>query len=174
MRRVEVVPHNPSWKQEFDRESQLVADALGNNVIQVHHIGSTSIPGIYAKPIIDILVEVTNIHQVDEFNSHMIALGYEAMGEFGLPGRRYFRKEIYQNRTHHVHVFPNNSDDVARHLNFRDYMISHPEDARAYSELKRNLAQKFANDIESYMDGKDGFIQEIQKRASIWRKSPTK
>jgi GrpB-like predicted nucleotidyltransferase (UPF0157 family) len=171
MRKIEVVPHNPNWKQEFERESNLVADALGNNVVKVHHIGSTSIPGIYAKPIIDMLVEVTNIEQVDESNSPMIALGYEVMGEFGIPERRFFRKDINQIRTHHVHTFTVGSYDVERHLVFRDYMIAHPEFAQKYSELKQDLAKKFPHDIQSYMDGKNGFIKDMGKRALAWRKS---
>jgi GrpB-like predicted nucleotidyltransferase (UPF0157 family) len=171
MRKIEVVPHNSNWKQEFERESNLVADALGNNVVKVHHIGSTSIPGIYAKPIIDMLVEVTNIEQVDESNSPMIALGYEVMGEFGIPGRRFFRKDINQIRTHHIHTFKVDCHDVERHLNFRNYLIAHPENAQTYSKLKQDLAKKFPHDIESYMDGKDGFIKYMQERALVWSKS---
>jgi GrpB-like predicted nucleotidyltransferase (UPF0157 family) len=91
--RVEVVPHNPTWRNEFERESKQVTLALGENVVAVHHIGSTAIPNIYAKPVIDLLVEVKNITQVDERNYAMEALGYEAMGEFGIPSRRYFRKD---------------------------------------------------------------------------------
>jgi GrpB-like predicted nucleotidyltransferase (UPF0157 family) len=171
MRKVEVVAHNPNWKQEFERESNLVADALGNNVVKVHHIGSTSIPGIYAKPIIDMLLEVGNIDQVDESSLGMVALGYEVMGEFGIPQRRFFRKDINQIRTHHVHTFTVGSDDVERHLNFRDYIIAYPESAQKYSELKQDLAKKFPHDIQSYMDGKNGFIKDIEKRALAWKKS---
>ncbi|NJL60577.1 MAG: GrpB family protein [Methylacidiphilales bacterium] len=171
MRKIEVVAHNPHWKQEFERESKLVADALGNNVITVHHIGSTSIPNIYAKPIIDMLVEVANIDQVDAFNLSMIALGYEVMGEFGIPGRRFFRKDINQIRTHHIHTFKVDSYDVNRHLAFRDYMILHPEYAQKYSDLKQDLAKKFPNDIQSYMDGKNGFIKDMEKHALAWRES---
>ncbi len=171
MRKVEVVPHNPSWHQEFERESKLVATVLGNNFITIHHIGSTSIPNIYAKPIIDMLIEVTDIEEIDKYNPEMIGLGYEAMGEFGIPGRRYFRKEINNIRTHHLHTFQVNSPDVARHLYFRDYMKAHPEDAKKYSDLKRELARQFPHDIESYMDGKDGFIKEMEIKARNWSES---
>ena len=171
MRKVEVVPHNPSWHQEFARESKLVATVLGNNFITIHHIGSTSIPNIYAKPIIDMLVEVSNIEEVDKYHIEMVGLGYEAMGEFGIPGRRYFRKEINNIRTHHLHTFQVNSPDVARHLYFRDYMKAHPEDAKKYSDLKRELARQFPHDIESYMDGKDGFIKEMEIKARNWSES---
>ncbi len=172
MRKIEVVLHNPEWRSEFERESKLVIAALGdigNNLITIHHIGSTSIPGIYAKPIIDMLAEVSNIELVDERNRHMEALGYEAMGEFGIPGRRYFRKEINFIRTHHVHTFQTQSPDIARHLYFRDYMIAHPKYAQQYSELKQKLARQFPEDIEGYMDGKDEFIKDMQSRAKEWK-----
>jgi GrpB-like predicted nucleotidyltransferase (UPF0157 family) len=117
--RVEVVPHNPTWRHEFERESKQVTLALGENVVAVHHIGSTAIPNIYAKPVIDLLVEVKDITQVDEHSSEMEALGYEVMGEFGLPGRRYFRKNNEAGvRTHHVHTFAAASPEIERHLAF--------------------------------------------------------
>ncbi|GAB4283695.1 MAG: GrpB family protein [Oscillatoriaceae cyanobacterium] len=170
MKRVEVVSHNPQWADAFAVESQQIADALGENVVAIHHIGSTAIPMIYAKPIIDLLVEVKDINQVNQQNYSMELLGYEVMGEFGIPGRRYFRKHNPAGmRTHHVHIFEVGSPQIERHLNFRDYMIAHPEAAQKYSELKRELAQKYPNDIEKYMDGKDGFIQEIDQKAARWR-----
>ncbi|OUL33870.1 hypothetical protein BV372_15225 [Nostoc sp. T09] len=169
--KVEVVPHDPTWRVKFEDESKLVAQALGTNVIAIHHIGSTAIPHIYAKPIIDMLVEVKDIAKVDEQNSAMAALGYEAMGEFGLPGRRFYRKhDATGKRTHHVHTFENFSG-LQRHLAFRDYMIAHPEDANRYSELKRKLAKQYPDDINGYVDGKDGFIKDMEKRALEWKRS---
>ncbi|WP_199247897.1 GrpB family protein [[Phormidium] sp. ETS-05] len=170
MKRVAVVPHDPQWADAFAVESQQIADALGENVVAIHHIGSTAIPMIYAKPIIDLLVEVKDINQVNQQNSTLESLGYEVMGEFGIPGRRYFRKNNPAGmRTHHVHIFEVGSPQVERHLNFRDYMIAHPEAAQKYSDLKQELGQKYPNDIEKYMDGKDGFIQEIDQKAARWR-----
>ncbi len=170
MRKVEVVPHDPKWQEAFELESKSVADALGENVVAVHHIGSTAIPSIYAKPIIDLLVEVKDIIKVDRKNSAMESLGYEVMGEFGIPGRRFFRKDNQENvRTHHIHTFEIASAQVKRHLAFRDYMLAHPENAQKYSELKRELARKYPKNIDKYMDGKDGFIKEMDKKAAQWR-----
>ncbi|MGJ3245853.1 MAG: GrpB family protein [Elainellaceae cyanobacterium] len=164
--KVEVVPHRLEWRREFEQESDQIAIALNDILVAVHHIGSTAIPSIYAKPIIDILVEVKTITLVDKHRSTMEKLGYEAMGEFGIAGRRYFRKgNRIGVRTHHVHVFTQGSLEVTRHLAFRDYMIAHPEIAQQYSELKRCLAQSHPTDIELYMDGKDGFIKEMEHRA---------
>lgn len=170
MRQVEVVPHNPKWRKAFETEAKRVADALGENVVAIHHIGSTAIPGIYAKPIIDLLVEVKDIVRVDEQSSSMELLGYETMGEFGISGRRYFRKNNEEGiRTHHVHIFRVGSEQVERHLAFRDYMIAHPEDTQRYSELKRRLAEEYPTSIDGYMDGKDGFIKEMDQKAAQWR-----
>ncbi len=172
MRKVEVVPYNPQWRDAFAREKQQVWQALGDNVVAIHHIGSTAIPGIYAKPIIDLLVEVKEIAKIDQYNLSMEALGYEAMGEFGIPGRRYFRKNNAAGvRTHHVHAFEAGEPEVAKHLAFRDYTIAHWEDAQQYSDLKRELARKYPYDIDSYMDGKHEFIQQMNAKAAEWRES---
>lgn len=172
MRKVEVVPHDPHWRDAFEEEAQQVAAALGENVVAIHHIGSTAIPNIYAKPIIDLLVEVRDIARVDGCSSAMESLGYEVMGEFGIAGRRYFRKDDREGiRTHHIHAFEAGSAEVVRHLAFRDYMIAHHGEAQKYSELKRKLAEQHPQNIDGYMDGKDGFIKEMDRRAARWRTS---
>lgn len=172
MRKVEVVPHDPRWRDAFGAEAKHVAAALGENVVAVHHIGSTAIPNIYAKPVVDLLVEVRDIGEVDGRGPAMEALGYEVMGEYGIPGRRYFRKDDKEGiRTHHVHVFEAGSAEAGRHLAFRDYMIAHPLEAQRYSELKRKLAEEHSQSIDGYMDGKDGFIKEVDRRAARWRAS---
>lgn len=172
MMKVEVVPHDPLWRDAFEEEAKQVATALGENVLAIHHVGSTSIPGIYAKPIIDMLVEVRDITGVDGHSSAMESLGYEVMGEYGINGRRYFRKDNQGGiRTHHIHAFETGSGHIERHLAFRDYMIAHPLDAQSYSELKRRLAQAHPQSMDAYMDGKDGFIKEMERRAAQWRVS---
>src|SRR5918911_3848893 len=174
MRKVEVVPHDPQWRDEFEAEAKQVAAALGENVVAVHHIGSTAIPNIYAKPVIDLLVEVRDITAADGRGSAMESLGYEVMGEYGIPGRRYFRKDNREGiRTHNVHAFEAGSAEGERHLAFRDYMIAHPADAQRYGELKRKLAEEHPQSMDEYMDGKDGFIKEMDRRAARWRTSPT-
>src|SRR5436305_15239986 len=118
--RVVVIPYDPTWPAAFARESAAVAEALGESCIAIDHIGSTSIPGMHAKPIIDMLAVVRSITDVDGRSDEMAALGYQVMGEFGIPGRRYFRKDdAAGNRTHQVHVFPARSPQVARPLAFR-------------------------------------------------------
>lgn len=174
MRKVEVVPHNPQWRDAFEAEAKPVAVALGENVVAIHHIGSTAIPDIYAKPVVDLLVEVGDITEVDGRSSAMESLGYEVMGEYGIPGRRYFRKDNREGiRMHNIHAFEAGSTEVERHLAFRDYMIAHPGEARRYSELKMKLAEAHPQSMDGYMDGKDGFIKEMDRRAARWRTSQT-
>ncbi len=162
--------YDPAWQGAFEAEADEIARALGDIVVALHHIGSTAIPGIYAKPIIDMLLEVDEIGRLDDRSAALERLGYEAMGEFGIPGRRYFHKEDASGtRTHHVHAFQADSPEIERHLAFRDYMIAHPEAARQYGALKRRLAREHPDDIEAYMDGKDPFIKEHEAGALAWR-----
>ncbi len=164
-----MVLHSPAWVPEFRIESTAISIALGAMVAAVHHIGSTSIPRIYAKPIVDILVEVDAIESVDTKNSEMVKIGYEPMGEYGIAKRRYFRKINSQGtRTHHVHVFNVNSEHVYRHLAFRDYLIAHPLKAQEYSVLKQALANKHKNDWDLYVAGKDPFIKITEQIAIEW------
>ena len=172
IRKVEVVPPDRNWYNLFQAESQQLSLALGDNSIAIHHIGSTSIDTIYAKPIIDILVEVKDIEKVDPLNTAIEALGYVSMGELGITGRRFFRKDNRVGiRTHHLHVFEVGSPQIDRHLAFRDYLRCHVEAAQIYSQLKQKLAQQYPIDIEKYMDGKDEFIKETDKKAAEWRRA---
>ena len=174
VQRVFLVPHDPRWAEEFSRESSVVAGAIGDLLIAMHHIGSTAIPGIDAKPIIDMLAVVSDVALLDESRPQMEALGYEAMGEFGISGRRYFRKnDACGNRTHQIHAFQTGSPQIERHLAFRDFLRAHPDRAKQYEALKRRLAELHPTDIASYTDGKDEFIKEMDARAAAWRKQIT-
>ena len=160
--RVVGAPHDPRWKNAFTSEAQEIRRVLGQNCLSIHHMGSTAIPGILAKPVIDLLVGVTDLNELDHCSPKMVGLGYEAMGERGIPGRRYFRKDLEPGlRTHNVHAFEEGSTGLDRHIAFRDYMLSHPADAREYSDLKQALAEQLPNDIEGYMDGKDAYMKKL-------------
>lgn len=161
------VPHDPDWAAEFDREADALRGALGDTMLRIEHIGSTSISGIHAKPIIDILIEAYGLDRVDDAAGVFRSLGYEAMGEYGIAGRRYFRKSSGARRTHHVHVFASGHPAIARHLVFRDYLRAHPEIARAYSGLKRNLADQGLSG-EAYQDAKADWIARSIDDAERW------
>lgn len=160
-----VLPYDPQWSILYQQEAQAIRQILGDNLVAIHHIGSTSVPGLCAKPIIDILPVVRNLDAVDACNAQFQALGYEAMGEWGIPGRRYFRKGG-DNRTHHIHIFrQDNHSEIDRHLAVRDFLRSHPADAEAYGKLKMSLAKQYPENIEAYCDGKDAFVKELERRA---------
>ena len=170
MREVRIVPHDPRWANEFEREAKRLRAVFGEAALAIHHIGSTAVPGLAAKPIVDVLPVVRDIGVVDALIDALAALGYTARGEFGLPGRRYFMRDVDGSRTHNVHVYEAGNPEVKRHLAFRDYMISHPEEARAYGRLKEELARRFPTDLEAYMDGKDAFVGEGERRALSWKR----
>ena len=136
--------------------------------MNIFHIGSTSVPNLKAKPIIDILLVVNDINELDTYSEQFERLGYEVMGEFGIKGRRYFRKGG-DNRTHQIHAFQyNNIEEIERHLAFRDYLREHPEVCIQYGELKSQLAKQYPNDIDGYGDGKDDFVKSVEKDAIRW------
>lgn len=164
IRKVEVVEYDPKWPRLFDAERESLARALGDAAVSIEHIGSTAVPGLAAKPIIDILMEVTGLAALDALNPAMETLGYEPRGEFGIPGRRYFRKGG-DDRTHHIHAFASGDPGLRRHLAFRDYLRAHPDVAREYAELKKKVAETCGNDLGRYCDGKDAFVKRIERLA---------
>lgn len=161
-RTVEVVPYNPNWEQNFKDEAKKIKKIFEEICVDIHHIGSTAIPLVKAKPIIDIMAEVKDINKVDNCNKQMEELGYKALGEYGIPKRRFFQKGG-NNRTHYVHIFQTGNKEIKRHIAFRDYLISHPEKAKEYSSLKEKLEKKYRYDIDKYQEGKDKFIKKIDK-----------
>lgn len=164
-----VTPHNPNWKIAFDKEASAIKDAFGITPIHVHHIGSTAIPDILAKPIIDLLGTVSNLAEADANASALERLGYETMGAYGIEGRRYFRKmDDNATRTHHLHIFEEGSQHVERHLAFRDYLTAHPNIAKEYSFLKERLTSGNSLSWDGYLDGKDPFIGSVEPLALAW------
>jgi len=171
MRVAEVVSYRPGWVEEFARERDRILSALGQTAIELHHIGSTAIPGIFAKPIIDMLLEVRDLDDLDPHSPGLASLGYEALGENGIPDRRFFRRDTGDVRTHHIHAFVEGSPGAIRHLAFRDYMRARPDLAQRYSDLKQALAATCDNDIFRYMDGKDAFVKQAEADALLWWQS---
>lgn len=166
---IQVVEYQPVWAAAFEAEAERVMEAVGKAVLRVHHIGSTSIPQMKAKPVIDILLEAASLDALDRKAPMLVALGYEAMGEYGIPGRRYFRLDGADGtRTHQVHAFDARSVNVLRHVAFRDYMRAHPVLAMEYGALKQRLAERFPHDTAAYVGGKDSFIKEHERRALLW------
>ncbi|MGH2544786.1 MAG: GrpB family protein [Ardenticatenaceae bacterium] len=166
-RKIVVVPYDPAWPAAFQREAERIACVFGDELLSIHHIGSTSVPGLAAKPIIDVMPLVRDVERVALYSPAMIELGYEPKGEHGIAGRRFFTKGRHPHRTHNVHIYHPSSPEVARHLAFRDYLRAHPAEAEQYARLKAELACQFPNDIEQYMAGKEPFIKELLRKAQM-------
>ncbi|WP_459734255.1 GrpB family protein [Latilactobacillus curvatus] len=165
---IRVVPYDPFWEVEYENESQKISNILKDILVEIYHIGSTAVKGLHAKPIIDIMPVVTNISLVDKHNEEFVASGYECMGEFGIKGRRYFRKGG-DNRTHQIHIFEQNSHkNITRHIAVRNFLRTHPDIALEYGKLKMKLANRFPEDIEGYCAGKDAFVKQLEKDALLW------
>lgn len=163
--RVIVVDYDPAWPRAFCEEAARIRAILAENCVAIHHIGSTAVPGLAAKPIIDIMPVVRSLERVDLARAAFEDLGYEYMGEFGIPGRRYMRKGG-DKRTHQVHIFcQTDVQNIRRHLAFRDHLRSCAEDKAAYAALKRALAARFPRDIEGYCDAKAAFVRAIEEKA---------
>ncbi len=164
MRKIEITEYDPVWPERFESEKKRLMDILGSTVTKVHHIGSTAVHGLAAKPIIDILIEVNNLAALDAHNSEMEKNGYKVKGEFGIPGRRYFQKGG-NNRTHQVHAFECRDDNIERHIAFRDYLRLNPDVASEYAVLKKSVVEQCSNDIDKYCTGKDAFVKHHEKIA---------
>ncbi|WP_042348461.1 GrpB family protein [Bacillus massiliigorillae] len=166
--RIKVVEHDKNWGSMYKKEENAIKSILQEELVNSFHIGSTSVPGLKAKPIIDILLVVNDINKLDSFSTQFGALGYEVKGEYGIAGRRFFRKGG-DNRTHHIHAFQyDNINEIERHISYRDYLRSHPEVCEQYGELKSKLAEQYPNNIDSYCDGKDAFVKSVEKEALKW------
>lgn len=158
--------HDPEWRTAFAAEARTLRAVFGDAAIDVHHIGSTAVSGILAKPVIDILVEARSLAMMDARQDAMAAAGYEARGAYGIEGRLYFvRRTAGVGTGFHVHVYETGSAHVERHLRFRDYLIAHPEVAQAYSVLKASLADAEGVLRDDYADEKAPFVRKVEALA---------
>lgn len=167
-RSVTVMPYQNHWPQAFAAEYAALLSALGDAAVALHHIGSTAVPGLAAKPIIDMLLEVTDLAQLDARTDALAQLGYIAKGENGIAGRRYFYKNSPSSapqRSHHLHAFVCGAPEVRQHLLFRDFLRANPTTAAEYATLKSALAQQFADNPAGYQDGKNAFIAKTLQQA---------
>lgn len=168
-----VVPYDPRWPRLFEGERASIERAIGAWVEEIEHIGSTAVPGLAAKPIIDIMVGVKSLEASPILVERLTGIGYEYVPELErmLPSRRYFRKLREGRRTHQIHLVErSNSGWWDRHLLFRDHLRTHPEDAEEYARLKVELSGRFRDDREAYTDAKTAFIRECVRRAEKCRR----
>jgi NAD-dependent deacetylase len=162
---VEVVDYDPEWPRRYEEVAERVREAFGENVVEIEHMGSTAVAGLAAKPIIDVSVGLRSLELEEDQVGAMEALGYEYLGEFGLPGRLYFRKG-HGPRTH-VHAVEWDGEHWHRHRAFRKYLRTHPEEAAEYAEEKRRIAAE-ADGLEEYWERKQPLMDELFARAWRW------
>ncbi len=163
---VKLVPHNPEWAGLFEEEKQLLFKTFGEKIIAIEHIGSTAIPDLPAKPIIDMNVAVSSLDDIDVFIKKLPELGYEYISERRFSDRQFFPKGSRENRTHHLNLVEITSETGWKsQLLFRDYMIKHPETRKEYADLKTKLAEKYADNRDEYTERKSGFILGIIEKA---------
>jgi len=169
VRAITVLAYDPQWAESFAREAHSLAALLGEGVIDIQHVGSTAVVGMYAKPIVDVLVVVGDLQPVDELEVEFTRRGYLVRGENGIPGRRYLVKGTHTERSHHIHIYAAGHPDRERMLAVRDYLRQNPAEAAAYSALKLELAAQFPADSAGYSAGKAAFVQSLLARALAWQ-----
>lgn len=169
-KRVEVVPYDPTWPVRFAEVREHLLGILSGQKVRIEHVGSTSVPDLAAKPVLDVDIALEKAEDFEEVKSLLEANGYYHMGDLGIIGREAFK---YQDKPklmrHNLYVLSADADELRRHLTFRDWLRSHPEDREAYAQVKMAAAQHFPNDIDAYIDSKSDVILEIYKRSGLYR-----
>ena len=167
---VELHPHSPAWIAMARTESDALKAELGDLLLKVEHMGSTAIPGIAAKPIIDLMPIARDEASLDGMEAGVAKLGYEWLGEFGIPGRRYCRKNdpASGKRTFQLHCFAHGAAEIDRHLAFRDYLRAFPEIAKEYEGEKRRAAALHPDDTLAYNAAKNDWIKRTERNALSW------
>jgi len=172
-RKIVIVDYDPRWPVLYEAERTRLLAAIGAYITAVQHVGSTAVPGLAAKPVIDIMIGVDSLADADPCVEPIINLGYIYVPEYEdeIPERRYFKKLLADGtHTHHIHAVETSSAFWHDHLLFRDYLITHPQTAWEYERLKRSLAPHFSNSND-YSDAKTDFILEVLAKARLWRAS---
>lgn len=168
MRRIIVEPYNDKWIEEFNTAKRILVEIIGDNLVDIQHIGSTSVIGLAAKPTIDILIIVKNIEGVDLLNNEMQENSFIPKGEAGIKGRRYFSKKLSTNEfvdTHHIHVYEKGNPKYQEELLFRNYLRIDKASRDEYAKLKLELSNVYRDSPPKYTSAKSEFIQEIILKA---------
>lgn len=172
-RDIKIVPYDPRWPVVFAGLGRVLKRTLDSLAVSVEHVGSTSVPGLPAKPIIDVDVAIESEGLLPNVAARLATLGYVHEGDKGIPGREAFGREgqdVPRDGSgrawpaHHLYVCAQDSRELGRHLAFRDFLRSHSSEAAAYASLKRQLAERFPHDIDSYSRGKNEFVEAILER----------
>ena len=162
---VVVLPYDEAWKKDFEEIKAELMAVLDGLVLSVEHVGSTSVPGLAAKPIIDIDVIIEDTDCFEKVKTALETIGYQHEGDLGIPGREAFKYHGKEHlRKHHLYVCVKDSDELKRHLSFRDYLRTHPEAVKEYGRIKEEGARLYPYDIDSYIGYKAPFIENIYEQ----------
>ena len=166
---IEIVDYDPRWPVEYEAEKGRIVGLIGHMITAIEHVGSTAVPGLGAKPIIDVMAAVRRIHDFGQAIEPLESIGYEYRPEYEelIPERRYFRKGTPA--SHHLHIVEPTTDFWKDHLLFRDFLRAHPETAGQYQAFKRDLAAKLGSDRFAFTEAKTEFIEPVMVRARAWR-----
>ena len=176
-RQLEVVDYNPGWPEDFEREAMGLREVFAGAATKIHHVGSTAVPDLRAKPTIDILIEVPKGTNIAGFDPLMEDSGYVCRGECldavvpGTPGRFYYVRKEGVSHLVHVHVCAEGHFQIAEILAFRDYLRAHPKQSEQYGHHKTKLASKFRNDNVGYMQGKEAVVAALIEKSATWTQS---
>lgn len=162
---VKLEDYNEKWHDDYIVEEKLLMDVLGDIILEIHHVGSTAIKGLMAKPIIDILLVVNSLEQIEEIEKRLVNLGYINMGCQGIEDRYFFPKGSDEARTHYLHIVEPKSETYYNQILFRNYLNEHQEYVKKYCDLKQELALKYACDRKKYTAAKSDFIKSVVKLA---------
>jgi GrpB-like predicted nucleotidyltransferase (UPF0157 family) len=163
---VEVTTYDPNWPRAFEQLRAVVWPAVQHAAMALEHVGSTSVPGLRAKPVIDACIVVASRRDIPYVIKALHSLGYAHRGELGVPDRHAFRSPTSSPK-HHLYASPRGSISLKNQLGLRDYLRAHPDAAQAYGDLKSDLAAKFSDDIDAYIAGKAEFILAILRQMGL-------
>jgi GrpB-like predicted nucleotidyltransferase (UPF0157 family) len=163
-----ILDHDPGWLRIAAGESGLIREALGELLVRIDHVGSTSVPGLAAKPIVDLQASVTSLDPIDPIVSALTGLGFMYAPHPDFPDYVFFAKPPERPRSFHLHVCEAGSDQELRHLAVRDYLREHAGERAAYGEIKRALVTSHPEDRLEYIAGKDAFVKALEQRAVAW------
>jgi GrpB-like predicted nucleotidyltransferase (UPF0157 family) len=165
---VRLLAHDRAWPAQAQQELRLIKEALGSIAIRLEHVGSTSVPGLAAKPILDLQLSVARVEPRSIYLEHLERLGYLFVPDPDSPDFHLFAKPAERPRSHHLHVCQLASRQELRHLAVRDFLRLHQEEAASYEALKHELVRRSPRDRLAYIAGKKQYVDELEKRALLW------
>ena len=166
MSRIEVTAYDPEWPRTFERIREHVWPVVQHAAMSIEHVGSTAVPGLAAKPVVDACIVVASRRDIPYVVKALAKIGYEHRGDLGVPDREAFTHPASLPK-HHLYASPRGSLSLKNHLGLRDYVRNHPEAAKEYGDLKETLAKRFPDDIDGYIEGKTEFILGILREIGL-------